>query len=256
MLNSRTMGSVRRSNWRRIIPFLALNVLVSACTVLVVLAFWNRASKPASPTPMPTMDTAAIVASAIPTPTETLPPSPTPRLYTVQPGDSLYAIALELDIPMEAIMAANGISDPGKLAVGQDLIIPSDDTIAAYEKGLVTPAGSFEADETATPEVEAPRVEIAGIDGEPGDLETEAVRVLNSGGVAHLAGWKLDDGEGHVYIFPDFTLYSGAVSVYTHTGQDTVIDLYWGLDEAVWFAGKTITLRDPNGRVQSTFRIP
>ena len=63
-----------------------------------------------------------------------------------------------------------------------------------------------------------------------GILDRETVRLLNTGGVAALAGWTLDDGQGQVYRFPDgFTLYNrGAVSVHTRAGTDTAIDLYWG----------------------------
>ncbi len=72
-----------------------------------------------------------------------------------------------------------------------------------------------------------------------------------------MAGWTLDDGQGQVYRFPGgFTLYNkGAVSVHTKAGDDTAIDLYWGLAAPVWTPGKTITLRDPSGAAQSTFKI-
>jgi hypothetical protein len=80
---------------------------------------------------------------------------------------------------------------------------------------------------------------------------------LNTGGEVAMAGWTLDDGEGNVYPFPAFTFYTtGAVDVHTRAGTNTSIDLYWGLDEAIWTSGKVITLRDSAGNVQSTFRIP
>ncbi len=111
--------------------------------------------------------------------------------------------------------------------------------------------------ETVTPDsdAQAPRVEIRGVSG-AGNLEDEAVRLLNTGGVASMAGWTLDDSDGRVYVFPAFTLHRGAVSVHSKAGTDTVIDLYWGLSEAVWSPGKIITLRDAEGNVQSTFEIP
>jgi hypothetical protein len=98
-------------------------------------------------------------------------------------------------------------------------------------------------------------VEITGVDG-PGDLTSETVHLVNTGGVAAMAGWTLDDGRGEVYRFPAFTLHNGAVSVHTRAGTDTVIDLFWGLNDAVWFPGSVITLRDADGNVQSTFSIP
>jgi hypothetical protein len=91
----------------------------------------------------------------------------------------------------------------------------------------------------------------------PGNLELEAVRLLNSGGEVSMAGWTLEDGRGNVFVFPDFTFYStGAIDVHTRAGTNTTIDLYWSLEEAIWTAGKTITLRDEQGNLQSTFTIP
>jgi hypothetical protein len=102
---------------------------------------------------------------------------------------------------------------------------------------------------------EAPVVAIIGVTG-VGQLAEEAVQILNSGGTAALSGWTLEDGEGAVFVFPEFTLHRGAVSVQTRAGQDTVIDLFWGQDHALWSPGSTITLRDAAGLVQSTFTIP
>ena len=98
-------------------------------------------------------------------------------------------------------------------------------------------------------------MDIRGVDG-AGTLDTETIRLLNAGGVAAMAGWTLDDNQGNVYVFPAFTLHSGAVTVHTRNGTDTVIDLYWGLDKPVLLPGKVITLRDASGAVQSTFTIP
>ncbi len=70
-------------------------------------------------------------------PTATLPnPLPAPRIvgevsppavgfaYTVQPGDSLDAIAERFGATSEAIAEANGIADPTRLEVGQVLTVP------------------------------------------------------------------------------------------------------------------------------------
>src|SRR3990170_5401191 len=116
------MGSVRRANSRQYLAYLLLNVIVSAVTIILVMAIWGRVSAPAEPTATPTLDALALIARAVPTATATIPPSPTPVTYTVEPGDTLFSIALELEIPVEALMAANGLTDPGKLAVGQVLL--------------------------------------------------------------------------------------------------------------------------------------
>jgi LysM repeat protein len=249
------MGSVRRSSSRQYLAYLLLNVIVSAFTIILVMAIWGRVSAPTQPTATPTLDAIALIASAIPTPTITLPPTPTPVTYTVQSGDTLFSIAIDLDIPADALMAANGLTDPDKLSVGQVLLVPSLEEAQALIPTATPRPTEPRFTSTPNPDAQAPHVEIRGVT-DSGDLSNEAVFLLNSGGVAAMAGWSIDDGKGHVYRFPEFTLHSGAVSVHTRAGVDTVIDLYWGLDQAVWTSGTVVTLRDSSGTVQSTFSIP
>jgi len=45
--------------------------------------------------------------------------------YTVKPGDTLYAIAVKYGTTVQAIAAANNISNPNLIRVGQVLVIPS-----------------------------------------------------------------------------------------------------------------------------------
>jgi LysM repeat protein len=69
---------------------------------------------------------AAVRATAAP-PTVTLPrptASPTPVLYTVQEGDTLFVIALDYGVTIEAIAAANYIDNPELIHPGQVLVIP------------------------------------------------------------------------------------------------------------------------------------
>ncbi len=243
------MGGVRRATWRQFIPFLGLNVLVSTLTVLLVLAIWGRGPKLPTLPPTPTFDVSARLASAIPTATATLPPSPTPVTYTVRQGDTLGGIAQELDISMESLMAANGLANPDALAVGQVLVIPE------LEESATAVPESEGADASPTAEG-SPQVVIRGA-YERGDLQTEFVYLENLGGVASMLGWTLDDGEGNVFSFPSFTLYNGGgVNVYTRAGTNSVINLYWGFDQPLWTPGKLITLRDAQGGSHSQFQVP
>ncbi|MCH7586498.1 MAG: LysM peptidoglycan-binding domain-containing protein [Chloroflexi bacterium] len=246
------MGSVKRSTWRIYLPYLALNAAISIAAVLVVLFFWSRRPTPPQLIPTPTKNIATEIAILLPTATATLPPSPTPNVYVVQVGDTLLAIAIELELSMNALMAANGLANPDDLSVGQTLIVPSAEWIEVYEERRASAALTPTA--TATPEVEPSNVQIMGIAG-AGDLEREAIRFLNSGGIAIMQDWRLDDGEGHTYIFPAFTLHAGAFNLNIAVGEDTPIDLYWGLDQAILTPGTELTLLDSSGRIQSTFRI-
>ncbi len=52
---------------------------------------------------------------------EELPAGP---VYIVQAGDTLWDIAARFGISMDALVAENGITDPGQLAIGARLVIP------------------------------------------------------------------------------------------------------------------------------------
>ena len=58
-------------------------------------------------------------------PTATHTPSASGGTYTVQEGDYPSSIAEKFGISAEALMEANGITDPTGLKIGQELIIPT-----------------------------------------------------------------------------------------------------------------------------------
>lgn len=49
---------------------------------------------------------------------------PAAGTYVVQPGDGLYRVALNYGVSVEALMAANGLSNPDQVYAGQVLVVP------------------------------------------------------------------------------------------------------------------------------------
>lgn len=82
----------------------------------------TETSLPASPTV-----TATPVATPTPSPTAT----PGVMTHTVSFGDTLFSLAQAYGVTVEAIAAANGLTYPYLIYVGQELVIP--------EAGAVTP---------------------------------------------------------------------------------------------------------------------
>jgi LysM repeat protein len=52
------------------------------------------------------------------------PPGPGGKTYVVQPGDTLYSIAVRYDTTVQALMVANNLSNPNLIYVGQTLKVP------------------------------------------------------------------------------------------------------------------------------------
>lgn len=63
-------------------------------------------------------------ASPFPALTQVILPTPTPVLYTIQPNDTLGAIAERFGVTLEALIVANPGVQPTALIVGQTLVIP------------------------------------------------------------------------------------------------------------------------------------
>jgi LysM repeat protein len=107
------------------LQLLALALILAACSL------------PQPPAPATPLATAQAVLEITPAPTQdvdatatayarALAATPTPAgLYVVQPGDTLGALAQDFGSTVDEIMAANGLTDPNALQVGQPLIIPS-----------------------------------------------------------------------------------------------------------------------------------
>jgi len=76
----------------------------------------------ASPSPVASSATAA--PRFTPTPAPTVEITPPPFTYVVQPGDHLINIADMFQVDMQDIMDLNNISNPNKIYVGEQLLIP------------------------------------------------------------------------------------------------------------------------------------
>ena len=57
---------------------------------------------------------------------------PTGPVYIVQSGDNLTSIATQFGITSDELIAANGITDPNLLAVGDELVIPGLEGISGF----------------------------------------------------------------------------------------------------------------------------
>ena len=111
---------------RRMAVFIAVNAVVSALVVLIVLSLWESSRSPIQP--IPTLaPTSIVIATAKP-----IGPTATPivpRSYIVQSGDSLAAIVaacrqLGVEVSVEDVQRANSL-EPDRLRVGQKLFIPA-----------------------------------------------------------------------------------------------------------------------------------
>ena len=109
---------------------------------------------------------------------------------------------------------------------------------------------------TTDPDVEID-VEIVNVIGAE-IFDTEMVSVRYSGdGELDLAGWYLEDEDKNVFVFPQLILFAeGAVRVHTMSGQNTVVDLYWGMRESVWESGEVASLMDPQGVERASYKVP
>jgi LysM repeat protein len=232
-------GETIMKQWQRLFFYLVLNVLVSACTTLGVLFIWDQVYGPlprgllpgafenrAQSTPT-AQNTPATLAIAQVTPTEAF------IVHQVQENETFESIAEKYSVSVDELIAVNGFPQVQLLGPGEILRIP------------VNPQGSVEID----------RVVAAG------DLENERVILKHRGvGELSLVGWRLQDEQGNEFIFPEFpqlTLYdAGVVNVYTKPGVNTVVDLFWGMNQAIWRSGATVSLSDPSGVVRDTYKIP
>jgi LysM repeat protein len=253
-----------------------ISTVISLCVAFLVLLPRERAQEdPQQPvaTPIQTANNAAQGAGA----TEAIDPAPptaTPIVYIVQPGDTISSLALKFDVPGADIIAANQIQNPDFLVAGVELSIPvgglppvtttwtpipaASETPLPFEPpsvnltatALSSDGGTSGVSPGTTPIASGLRMEISEIRG-VGDAEQELVTITNAGDqLADLEGWTLSDAEGNTYVFPNYRLWpAGSVTVHTGIGLDgdPMSSLFWGRLEPVWAPGEVATLRTNEG---------
>lgn len=227
--------------WKRLIYYLLLNILVSACTTVGVLVAWDQLH---GPLPGGVLSLAQVRSSPVPSETPAVPagtpvpaPTATPSyiVYTVKDGDQFSSIAATFGVDEQELIQLNGFTKDQPLGPGEGLLIPV----------------------TTTPSP-APEVVITGVIG-AGDLDSERVVLRQQGaGDLLLAGWKLVDGNGDVYTFPALEIARDGfeLEIYTKAGTDAANALYWGLSQPVWRQGETVILEDAQGNVRFKYQVP
>lgn len=258
--------------WLRLFYYLMINVVVSVCATLAVLYGWDYFRAPAAPlefvatvaptasdvggTPETRSDTTPVALLDL-TPTSASPSLEYVEEYQVQFGDTLGIIALKFDVSIESIMDVNQISDPNSLPVGMLLYIPLPPEAVPTKtpsptgtQVIGTPAGPARTPQEA-------RVIINSVIG-AGDVTSERVFITRTGdGDLSLDGWQLKDEDGNVFVFPQLALYrSGGVNIWTTSGTQTVVDLYWGMQTSIWQSGEEVILLDAEGEERATYTVP
>ena len=257
-------------SFRRMLPFLLINIVVSATVMLAILFWWDNrdmAETAVSIPPTPTVVLATAVSQNSPpltadTVEEALPEEDDTPTHTVAAGDTLGIISGIYDVSIEDIMVANEMTNPNILSIGQVLIIP----VNGLPEPTAVPTPIPPTPTSDVPPTPIPPVEESG-DGSAiieisitsGDVDTEAVQIKNLGGQqVALSGWKVVDADGHAYTFAQITLFGdgAAIQLHTSSGQDAPADLYWGLMEPIFTSGELISLLNDAGEVVTTAIAP
>ncbi len=109
---------------------------------------------------------------------------------------------------------------------------------------------------TALP-LDAPTIEIQIVVG-AGDINLERIQLASIAETAiNLHGWKIRDEQRNEYIFPSLIIYpGGGLNLYTRSGVNTSIEVFWGMKTALWNSDETVELLDADGNLRSSYRIP
>jgi LysM repeat protein len=269
--------------WKQAALLVAVNTVISTLITLVLVVVILPALSVETPLSPATPPATLAAQETEPSPASTQPADTGDMtIHVVQPCDTISGLALQYDVPDEDIIAANNLENPNLLRVGMQLVIPvsgvpevtptltpvptPSDTPIPFEppSAEMTATAAAVAGATTTPlPTELPTtgelgVEITEIIG-VGDVNQERVILTNVGErLADMQDWTLSDGQGNVYTFVNFRLWSGGgVTVHTRIGQDgsPPANFYWGKLEAIWSPGEEAILRNGDGEIVSTYTV-
>jgi LysM repeat protein len=249
-------------NYKRLLYYLLLNIIVSAITILVVLNIWDRAHRIETATPESVSLLPTVIATALP-PTKTPAHQPTlaARTYEVVPGDSLSEIAQVFGVSVEQLLEINNLDNPDALRIGMILKLPNPGT--AGDEADNAAQDRLEEESQPEPTLPPPLVSensdiristIAGVN----DLATEHLQIQSvSPEALSLEGWRLETNDGLIYYFPNITLFEhGALDLYSRAGINSVVALYWGRSSPIFQSGDRAVIYDAEGNVQAVYSIP
>ena len=262
---------------RRMLPFLLLNVVVSAAVMLGILYWWDiQNPEPvtglaAAEVPITGVDPGVVELAPTLPPTETplpatLTPTPEPTYHTVQAGESLSAIATIYGVSMQEIMDANGLLNENFIQAGQELLIPIGGVVAEPVEEVVV------EDSTATP-VGAPPTPIPTVplgEGEAelvissfngiGEISAENILIVNNGSRSvEINGWQVRDSSNATYTFGQGAILFGGgagIQLFSGSGEDTTTKRYWGQTQSIWQSGEIVQIYDSEGTLQITGTVP
>ncbi|MBN1310793.1 MAG: lamin tail domain-containing protein [Anaerolineae bacterium] len=270
---------------RNILVLIVVPAIASVLVTLLILSIWDkqRASQPTTIV-LPTHSGTALIP-----PRATQPPPPqsdepvgsdettqepgpiTPTsscenpVHLVASGETLGVIAEQYGVSIDDLVIMNQMLDPefdpDFLAVRQELTVPicgvPTPTPTGEPTGASVPTRNVPTPIPTTTDLPAGAISVSIVRVlHPGDITREAVEIVNEGSPVDLDGWRLTNGEGDEFVFPSFRLFTGGgVTIFTGAGEDTAIVLYWGLNNAVWEVGYTVSLYDVDGKLRDEFEI-
>jgi LysM repeat protein len=134
----------------RIYLFSVLLALLAACDGVLtpvpkptLTPTVKRPSSSIGVTVTPTRIPGSLLTPIPPTPTYTPSPTPTPVIHIIERGDTLFGVALDYGVTLDALLYANGIEATDILRIGQALIIPIGEEEEYAPSGLQIPAGNM-----------------------------------------------------------------------------------------------------------------